>query len=154
MDPHTGYLRWEPTMNQLDFHDLQIEVSDGHESIMIEAEFFVNSPVKIISVPIMSATVGDEYAYKIMIDDKNRGSLLPFKRVVKVEDVSKIRMYSINITDDVTVSNIDRFLGDWHNAEAVYYVDPKYPADSLVSRLNLKNIHILYSLRITDYGCY
>ena len=47
-------------------------------------------------------------------------------------------MYSINITDDVTVSNIDRFLGDWHNAEAVYYVDPKYPADSLVSRLNLK----------------
>ena len=138
MDPHTGYLRWEPTMNQLDFHELQIEVSDGHESIMIEAEFFVNSPVKIISVPIMSATVGDEYAYKIMIDDKNRGSLLPFKRVVKVEDVSKIRMYSINITDDVTVSNIDRFLGDWHNAEAVYYVDPKYPADSLVSRLNLK----------------
>ena len=47
-------------------------------------------------------------------------------------------MYSINITDDVAISNIDRYLGDWHNSEAVYYVDPKYPADSLVSRLNLK----------------
>ena len=47
-------------------------------------------------------------------------------------------MYSINITDDVAISNIDRFLGDWHNSDAIYYVDPKYPADSLVSRLNLK----------------
>ena len=63
MDPHTGYLRWEPTMNDLDFHELQIEVSDGHESRMIEAEFFVNAPVQIVSVPLMSATVGEEYAY-------------------------------------------------------------------------------------------
>ena len=58
--------------------------------------------------------------------------------MVKVYDISTIRMYSINIADDVALSNIDRFLGDWHNAEAIYYVDPKYPADSLVSRLNLK----------------
>ncbi|MEL1225892.1 MAG: hypothetical protein VW963_04035, partial [Candidatus Neomarinimicrobiota bacterium] len=127
MDPHTGYLRWEPTMNDLDFHELQIEVSDGHESRMIEAEFFVNAPVQIVSVPLMSATVGEEYAYKLMINDKNKGALLPFKRVVKVDDVSTIRMYSINITDDVAISNIDRYLGDWHNSDAVYYVDPKYP---------------------------
>ena len=145
MDPHTGYLRWEPTMNDLDFHKLKIEVSDGHESRFIESEFFVNSPIQIVSVPLMSATVGEEYAYKIMINDKNKGTLLPFKRVVKVEDVSTIRMYSINITDDVALSNIDRYLGDWHNAEAVYYVDPKYPADSLVSRLNLKRyIHSVF----------
>ena len=103
MDPHTGYLRWEPTMNDLDFHELQIEVSDGHESRMIEAEFFVNAPVQIVSVPLMSATVGEEYAYKLMINDKNKGALLPFKRVVKVDDVSTIRMYSINITDDVSL---------------------------------------------------
>ena len=49
-----------------------------------------------------------------------------------------VRIYSINIADDVALSNIDRFLGDWHNAEAIFYVDPKYPADSLMSRLNLK----------------
>ena len=138
MDPRTGFLRWEPTMNELDFHELQIEISDGHESRMIEADFFVNAPINIVSVPIMSATVGDEYAYRLMLDDKNKGALLPFKRVVKVNDISTIRMYSINIADDVALSNVDRFLGDWHNAEAIYYVDPKYPADSLVSRLNLK----------------
>ena len=138
MDPQTGYLRWTPTMNDLDFHTLQIEVSDGREKRLIKSEFFVNAKPKIISVPIMSATVGEEYAYKIMIDDRNKGAYLPFKRYVKIEDVSKIRMYSINITDDVAISNIDRFLGDWHNAESIYYVDPKYPADSLVSRLNLK----------------
>jgi len=138
MDPQTGFLRWEPTMNELDFHELQIEVSDGHESMVIESEFFVNAPTKIVSIPPMSATVGEEYAYKIMINDKNKGALLPFKRVVKVQNISSVRMYSINITDDVALSNIDRYLGDWHNSEAIYYVDPKYPADSLVSRLNLK----------------
>ena len=74
------------------------------------------------------------------------------KRVVKVEDLSNIRMYSINITDDVALANIDRFLGDWHNAEAIYYVDPKYPADSLVSRLNLKDTLILCFLRTIAYG--
>jgi hypothetical protein len=138
MDPHTGRLRWEPTMNELDFHTLKIEISDGHESRMIESDFFVNAPIQIVSVPTMSATVGDEYSYRIMVNDKNKGSLLPFNRVVKVENISAIRMYSINITDDVSLSNVDRFLGDWHNADAIYYVDPKYPADSLVSRLNMK----------------
>jgi len=138
MDPHTGRLRWEPTMNELDFHTLKIEVSDGHESRMLESDFFVNAPIQIVSVPTMSATVGDEYAYRIMVNDKNKGSLLPFNRVVKVENVSAIRMYSINITDDVALANVDRYLGDWHNADAIYYVDSKYPADSLVSRLNMK----------------
>ena len=51
MDPQTGFLRWEPTMNELDFHKLKIEVSDGHESRIIESEFFVNAPTKIVSVP-------------------------------------------------------------------------------------------------------
>ena len=138
MDPHSGFLRWEPTMNELDFHQLEIEISDGRESRIIESEFFVNSPINIVSVPKMSATVGEEYIYPLIINDKNQGSLLPFKRVVKIEDISNIRMFSINITDDVALANVDRFLGDWHNAEAIYFVDPKYPADSLVSRLNLK----------------
>ena len=148
MDPHSGFLRWEPTMNELDFHKLEIEISDGRESRIIESEFFVNSPINIVSVPSMSATVGEEYRYPLIINDKNRGSLLPFKRVVKIEDLSNIRMYSINITDDVALANIDRFLGDWHNAEAIYFVDPKYPADSLVSRLNLKRYtHSVFFVR-------
>ena len=138
MDPDSGLLRWEPTMNELDFHELQIEISDGRESRFIESEFFINAPIKIISVPSMTATIGEEYAYPIMINDNNKGALLPFKRVVKVENVSNIRIYSVNITDDVALSNVDRYLSDWHNKESIYYVDPKYPADSLISRLNLK----------------
>ncbi len=145
MDPHTGRLLWEPTMNELDFHKLKIELNDGHETRIIESEFFVNAPIQIISVPSMAATVGEEYAYRIMTNDKNKGSLLPFDRVVKVNDISAIRMYSVNIADDLVLSNIDRYLGDWHNADAVYFVDPKYPADSLVSRLNMKKYtHSVY----------
>ena len=138
MDPNTGRLRWEPTMNDLDFHTLKIEISDGHDSRLIESNFFVNSPIQIVSVPLMTATVGEEYSYRVMPNDKNKGSLLPFKRVVKINDISSIRIYSVNINDDVALNNVDRYLGDWHNAEAIYYVNPKYPADSLVARLNMK----------------
>ena len=53
-------------------------------------------------------------------------------------DLSNAKIYSINISDDVVIQNIDRFLGDWYNAQEVYYVNPKSPADTLVSRLNLK----------------
>ena len=108
-------------MNDLDFHSLKIEVSDQHESRIIESDFFVNAPIQIISVPSMSAIVGEQYSYKLMVNDKNKGTLLPFKKVVKIEDVSSVRIYSINIADDVALSNVDRFLGDWHNAEAIYY---------------------------------
>ena len=109
MDPQTGRLHWEPSMNELDFHSLKIEVSDRHESRMIEADFFVNAPVQIISIPSMAAVVGEQYSYKLMINDKNKGTLLPFKKVVKIEDVSAVRIYSINVADDVALSNIDRF---------------------------------------------
>ncbi|SVE44521.1 uncharacterized protein METZ01_LOCUS497375, partial [marine metagenome] len=138
MDPHTGRLHWEPSTPQVDFHKLRIEISDGNLSKFIDSEFFVNAPIKIVSVPTMTATVGDEYSYKIMTVDRNEGALLPFNKVVKVEDVSNTKIYSINISDDVVIQNIDRFLGDWHNAKEVYYVNPKYPADTLVSRINLK----------------
>ena len=138
MDPKSGRLRWEPSLEDIDFHKLKIEISDGHESRFIESEFFVNAPIKIGSVPSMAATVGQEYVYPLMTMDRNRGSLLTFDKVVKVENISAIRMYSVNITDDVALDNIDRFLADWHNADAIYFVDPKNPADSLVSRLNMK----------------
>ena len=89
----------------------------------------------------MAAIVGEQYSYKLMVNDKNKGTLLPFKKVVKIEDVSAVRIYSINIADDVALSNIDRFLGDWHNAEAMFYVDQEYPADSLMSKIELKDIY-------------
>ena len=93
MDARTGRLHWEPSTAQVDFHKLRIEVSDGHLSKFIESEFFVNAPIKIVSVPTMTATVGDEYTYKLMTVDRNKGALLPFDKVVKVEDVSNTKIY-------------------------------------------------------------
>ena len=91
MDPHTGRLHWEPSSAQVDFHNLKIEISDGNLSKFIESEFFVNAPIKIMSVPTMTATVGDEYSYKIMTVDRNKGALLPFNKVVKIEDVRQCK---------------------------------------------------------------
>ena len=54
MDPTSGLLVWEPSLKNVDFHELRIEISDGHESRTIESEFFVNAPIKIVSVPTMA----------------------------------------------------------------------------------------------------
>ncbi len=81
MDPHTGRLHWEPSTSQVDFHKLRIEISDGNLSKFIDSEFFVNAPIKIVSVPTMTATVGNEYDYKIMTVDRNKGALFPLNKV-------------------------------------------------------------------------
>ena len=82
MDARTGRLHWEPSTAQVDFHKLRIEISDGHLSKFIESEFFVNAPIKIVSVPTMTATVGNEYTYKLMTVDRNKGALLPFDKIL------------------------------------------------------------------------
>ena len=46
-----------------------------------------------MSVPTMTATVGDEYSYKIMTVDRNKGALLPFNKVVKIEDVNNAKIF-------------------------------------------------------------
>ncbi len=145
MDAYLGRLKWDPTSQNLDFSELKIEISDGHESRIIESEFFVNAPTRIVSIPPMSATVGDEYKYDIMIVDQNKGALLPFDRVVKIDDVSSIRIYSINISDDVYLENIHRYISEWQNADAIYKFNKDYPADTLLSRLNLKKyVHSVF----------
>ena len=145
MDKYSGKLQWEPSNQHVDFHSLKIEITDGKLSNYIESEFFVNAPIKVVSIPTMQSTVGDEYQYKIITVDRNKGALLPFKQIVKIEDISNTRIYAINISDDVVIKNIDRYLVDWYNAETIYYKDPKYPADTLVSRLNMKRyVHSVF----------
>ena len=117
MDPFTGRLRWEPTRDEMDFGHLKIEVDDGNDVRTIEADFFINSPIKLVSIPVMQATVGQQYKYKIMTTDLNKGSLLPFSHVVKLEDTEKARVYAVNIADDVYRENVDRYIGDWNAAE-------------------------------------
>lgn len=138
MDPFTGRLKWDPTSNQTDFSHLLIEITDGRVTRKVEADFYVNAPIRIVSIPVMQATVGEEYTHKIMTTDRNRSILLPSKKVVKIIDAANSRLYSINISDDIYRENIERYIGDWENAETVYLTDPKQPTDGQISRLNLK----------------
>ncbi len=138
MDPFTGRLRWEPTREDMDFGHLKIEVDDGYDVRTIEADFFINSPIKIVSIPVMKATVGEEYQYKIMTTDLNKGSLLPYEHIVKLDDIEKARIYSVNIVDDIYRENVDRYIGDWNAADVVYLTSQGEMESEEFSRLNLK----------------
>jgi len=140
MDPYGGMIVWEPAQKDVDFSDLIIEVSDGRASKLVEANYFVNAPIDIISIPPMQSSVGNQYEYQVMTADLNRGALLLYDEVVPINPVENFRIYSIQINDDIYIENIDRYISDWLAAPAVYLTDGD-PTDSLsieVSRLNLK----------------
>jgi len=147
MDPYGGMLVWEPTRENMDFSHMLIEVSDGRSSKLVQADFYVNAPINIVSIPPMQGAVGDLYQYQVMASDMNRGALLPYDEVVPLERVENYRIYSIQISDDVYIENIDRYLMDWQNAESVYLSEGD-EADTLsleVSRLNLKKyVHSVF----------
>ena len=145
MDPFTGRLRWEPTRDEMDFGHLKIEVDDGNDVRTIEADFFINSPIKLVSIPVMQATVGQQYKYKIMTTDLNKGSLLPFSHVVKLEDTEKARVYAVNIADDIYRENVDRYIGDWNAADVVYMTSQGEMESDEFNRLNLKRyVHSIF----------
>jgi len=145
MDPFTGRLRWEPTRDEMDFGQLKIEIDDGMDVRTVEADFFINAPIKLVSIPVMKATVGDQYKYKIMTTDMNKGTLLPYAHIVKIKDIEKARVYAVNIADDVYRENVDRYLGDWNAAEVVYQTGQGEMDSEEFSRLNLKRyVHSIF----------
>ena len=85
MDPHTGRLHWEPSSAQVDFHNLKLKFLMATLMEFIESEFFVNAPIKIMSVPTMTATVGDQYSYKIMTVDRNKGAFFHLIRLLRLK---------------------------------------------------------------------
>ena len=97
MDPYGGLIIWEPTRENIDFSELVIEVSDGRYNQTIVANYYVNAPVNIVSIPPMQASVGEEYQYQIMSSDMNRGALLPYNEIVTLESSENYRIYSIHI---------------------------------------------------------
>ena len=147
MDPYTGMIVWEPTRENIDFSNLIIDVSDGRASRLVEASYFVNAPINIVSIPMMQGAVGNEYQYQVMTTDLNKGSLLSYNEVVPLELVENYRIYSIQINDDIYIENIDRYIMSWQSAEAVYLTDGE-ERDSLsleVSRLNIKKyVHSVF----------
>jgi len=140
IDPYGGMIVWEPTRNNIDFSHLMIEISDGRTTRLVEADYFVNAPINIVSIPPMQGAVEETYQYQIMTSDMNRGALLPYDEVVPLESTENYRIYSIQISDDVYIENVDRYLMDWQNAETVYLTEfEEVDSFSLeVSRLNLK----------------
>ena len=125
----------------IDFSKLVVEISDGRVAQTIKADYYVNAPVNIVSIPAMQGSVGKQYEYQIMNSDMNRGALLAYNEIVKLETAENYRIYSIQISDDVYIENIDRYIMDWNNAEAVYLSEQTDELDSLtleVSRLNIK----------------
>jgi len=145
MDPFTGRLRWEPTRKEMDFGHLKIEIDDGIDVRTVEADFFINAPIKLVSIPVMKASVGEQYKYKIMTTDMNRGTLLPYGYIVKLDDIEKARVYSVNIADDVYRENIDRYIGDWNAAEVVYQTGQGEIDSEEFTRLNLKRyVHSIF----------
>jgi len=145
MDPFTGRLRWEPSREEMDFGHLKLEVDDGHDVRMIESDFFINAPIKIVSIPVMKATVGEKYQYKIMTTDLNKGILLPFEHIVILNDAHKAHIYSVNIADDIYRENVDRYIGDWNAAEVVYLTNQGKLESEEFSRLNLKRyVHSVF----------
>jgi len=145
MDPYNGHLFWEPAEQNVDFSHLLVAVSDGRETRMIEAEFFVNAPIKIVSIPSMQAELGQPYKYEIKTADLNHGSLLTFARVIPIEKIKNIRIYGVKLADDVYKTNIHRYIGEWETAPAVYVTGSTGREDGSVSRLNLKKyVHSIF----------
>ena len=135
IDPFTWRLRWDPTNEELDFSHMRLEITDSKEIYFIDAEFYVNAPIKIVSVPTMTGNVGEPYQYRILNSDKNKGSLLPYDESIRIDNIESVRIYSVDIADDVYQENIGRYIGDWKNAEAVYLTEPDATS---FSRLNVK----------------
>ena len=141
MDPYGGLIVWEPTRENIDFSNVSIEISDGRVKQVVNATYYVNAPINIVSIPPMQGAVRKKYEYQVMTSDMNKGALLPYDEVIQLESAENYRIYSVQISDDIYIQNIDRYLMDWNNAESVYLSDPKDQLDSLtleVSRLNLK----------------
>ena len=61
IDPFTWRLRWDPTDEELDFSHMRLEVTDGKETYFIDSDFYVNAPIKIVSIPPMTANLGESY---------------------------------------------------------------------------------------------
>ena len=140
MDPYEGMIVWEPERENIDFSTLDLTVSDGRTERAIVAEYYVNAPINIVSIPQMQGGVGEEYNHQIITSDMNKDALLPYNEVIPLKSAQNYRIYSIQVSDDVYIENIDRYLMDWKNSEAVYLTDQD-ELDSLsieVSRLNLK----------------
>ena len=86
----------------------------------------------------MTANLGEPYQYRVLNSDKNKSALLPYDKTIRIDEINLVRIYSIDITDDVYKENIGRYIGEWESAKEIYLTDNDKPESSAFSRLNAK----------------
>ncbi len=67
-----GRVTWVPTVEQLNWHEFIVEVSDGHATDRQAATLFVNMPPRLLSRPKPVALNNYEYSYRLVAEDLNR----------------------------------------------------------------------------------
>ncbi|MEE9161649.1 MAG: Ig domain-containing protein, partial [Candidatus Neomarinimicrobiota bacterium] len=70
-----GMVTWLPSVEQLNWQEFEIEVSDGHASDRQSATVFVNMLPRIISQPRPVALNNFEYRYRLVAEDLNRDDI-------------------------------------------------------------------------------
>ncbi|MFC1480867.1 FG-GAP repeat domain-containing protein [Candidatus Neomarinimicrobiota bacterium] len=71
-----GLITWLPSVEQLNWQEFEVEVSDGHSVDRQAATLFVNISPRIISQPKPVALNSYEYSYRLVAEDLNRDAML------------------------------------------------------------------------------
>ena len=66
-----GRVTWAPTVEQLNWHEFIVEVSDGHATDRQATTLFVNMPPRLISRPKPVALNNYDYSYRLVAEDLN-----------------------------------------------------------------------------------
>ena len=70
-----GVVTWIPSLEQLNWQEFEIEVSDGHAVDRQATTVFVNMPPRVISQPKPVALNNFEYNYRVVAEDLNRDAI-------------------------------------------------------------------------------
>lgn len=70
-----GVVTWIPSLEQLNWQEFEIEVSDGHAVDQQATTIFVNIPPRVISQPKPVALNNFEYNYRVVAEDLNRDAI-------------------------------------------------------------------------------
>lgn len=74
-----GQITWNPTLEQVDWHDVVVSVTDGITTTQRAYRIFVNDPPKIVSTPTPQAATNEFYQYRLIVSDGNKTQTLSYK---------------------------------------------------------------------------
>ncbi|MCF7842662.1 MAG: putative Ig domain-containing protein [Lentisphaeria bacterium] len=74
-----GQITWTPILEQVDWHEVMVSVSDGMTTSERSYRIFVNDPPKIVSTPTTRAATNELYQYRLIVSDGNKTQILGYK---------------------------------------------------------------------------